>query len=211
MTTIPMFPLGSVLLPSAPLPLHIFEDRYRTLIRTCIERPTGFGVTLIAQGHEVGGGDLRTGVGVLAMIEDAIEHDDGRWAVLARGTDRFRVLRWLDDDPHPIAEIELWPDETDLLPSRTRCLEVEQLRSEVAAMAGSLGYRPIGPNQLDALSDLELVPRLVATCPLGESDRYDLLCASDAITRLDLLERRLLDQRVLFGAELAMGQQPPDW
>ena len=145
------------------------------------------------------------------MVEEAIEHDDGRWAVLARGTDRFRVLRWLDDDPHPIAQIELWPDENDLLPERERCLEVEQLRREVAAMAGSLGYRPIGPNQLDALSELELVQRLVATCPLGESDRYDLLCAPDAITRLDLLEQRLLDQRVLFGAELAMGQQPPDW
>lgn len=211
MTVIPMFPLGSVLLPSAPLPLHIFEDRYRVLIRTCVERPTGFGVTLIAQGHEVGGGDLRTGVGVLAMIEEAIEHDDGRWVVLARGTDRFRVLRWLDDDPHPIAEIELWPDESDLAPSPSRCIEVEQLRSEVAAMAGALGYRPIVPDHLGGLSELEVVRRLVATCPLGESDRYDLLCTPDAISRLDLLEERLLDQRVLFGAELAMGQQPPDW
>ncbi len=210
-TVLPMFPLGSVLLPGALLPLHIFEHRYRALVKECLSNDSGFGVTLIAKGHEVGGGDFRTGVGVLASIERAVEQDDGRWAVLAWGTDRFRVLRWLDDDPFPRAEIELWPDEVDQFPSMQRCQAIEQLRSEVARMAHALGYSPISAAfDPDSTPD-EAVRRIVATSPLGESDRYDLLCAADPIARLDLLEERLRDQRVLFGAELAMGSQARDW
>ena len=211
MPGVPMFPLGSVLLPRGLLPLHIFENRYRSLIRECLTNDSLFGVTLIAQGHEVGGGELRTGVGVLAAIEQAVEHADGRWAVLARGTERFRVLRWLDDNPFPIAEIELWPDDPALLPSMLRCQHIEHLRSEVSRMAHALGYSPItGAFGLDSAPQ-DAVAQLVATSPLGESDRYDLLCAPDPIARLDLLESRLLDQRVLFGAELAMGSQAGDW
>lgn len=211
MTVVPMFPLGSVLLPNALLPLHIFEHRYRSLIQECLNDDLAFGVTLIAKGHEVGGGELRTGVGVLAAIERAEEQEDGRWFVLARGTERFRVLRWLDDDPFPRAEIDLWPDEPDRLPSMLRCHQLEQLRSEVAQMALALGYRPITPTFESASSPEQSVRQLVATSPLGESDRYDLLLTTDPIARLDLLESRLLDQRVLFGAELAMGSQARDW
>ena len=54
-----MFPLGSVLLPGDVLPLHVFEQRYRALIRRCLTDPEPeFGVVLIDRGHEVGGGDF---------------------------------------------------------------------------------------------------------------------------------------------------------
>jgi hypothetical protein len=209
--TIPMFPLGSVLLPYAPLPLHIFEPRYRSLIRTCLDQPSEFGVTLIAKGHEVGGGDLRTMVGVFASLEEAYEAEDGRWAVLAQGTERFRVLQWLDDDPYPIAEVEPWPDESSPLPAADRFVTVERLRTEVAVMAQSLGYQAVAATLDHDAQHAGAAYRIAAVSPLGETDRYDLLCAPDAISRLDLLERRLLDQRILFGSELAMGSQPRDW
>jgi len=209
--SIPMFPLGSVLLPCAPLPLHIFEPRYRSLIRTCLDRPSDFGVTLIASGHEVGGGDLRTMVGVFASLQEAYEAEDGRWAVLALGTERFRVLRWLDDDPYPIAEVESWPDDVGLQPPTERLVTVDRLRTEVAAMAQALGYQVSSALIDHSALQSGATYRIAAVSPLGEADRYDLLCAPDAISRLDLLEQRLLDQKILFGSELAMGSQPRDW
>ena len=66
-----MFPLGGVLLPGAVLPLHVFEPRYRQLVVDCLADDDGdpeFGVTLIERGSEVGGGDQRTDVGVVARM-----------------------------------------------------------------------------------------------------------------------------------------------
>ena len=210
-TVVPMFPLGTVLFPHAQVPLHIFEHRYRVLVRNCIDLPSDFGITLIAQGHEVGGGDLRTTVGALARIEEAAEFGDGRWALVVRGIERIRILRWLDDDPYPKAEIESWPDLGDPDPSLERCRSVETLRSATALMAESLGYRPIVSAFDPDMPTAELSLRLSFTSPLGESDRFDLLCAPGPSSRLDLLEQRLLDQQVLFGAEIAMGRDQEDW
>ena len=105
-----MFPLGTVLLPSLLLPLHVFEPRYRTLVDDCVAGDGEFGVVLIERGSEVGGGDVRTDVGTVARILEVERFDDGRFAVAAVGTRRIRVERWLDDDPYPRAEVHDWPD-----------------------------------------------------------------------------------------------------
>ena len=68
-----MFPLGTVLLPFAHLPLHIFEPRYRALVKDCLAGDGEFGVVLIERGHEVGGGDVRFGVGTVARIVQTAE------------------------------------------------------------------------------------------------------------------------------------------
>ena len=107
---LPMFPLGTVLVPSAGLPLHVFEPRYRALVHDCLAGDREFGVVLIERGSEVGGEDVRTDVGTVARIVEAVELPDGRWAIAAVGVRRLRVQRWLPDDPYPIAEVEDWPD-----------------------------------------------------------------------------------------------------
>ena len=66
--TIPMFPLSLVLFPGQILPLHIFEDRYRTMVEEIIDKDREFGVVLIERGSEIGGGDTRKNVGTLAEI-----------------------------------------------------------------------------------------------------------------------------------------------
>ncbi len=100
-----MFPLGTVLMPYAHLPLHIFEPRYRALTRDCLAGDKKFGVVLIERGYEVGGGDTRFSVGTVARIVQAVELPDGRWLLDAVGTERIRVRRWLPDDPYPQAEV----------------------------------------------------------------------------------------------------------
>ena len=106
---LPMFPLGTVLLPHGLLPLHIFEPRYRALVDTCLAREPepDFGVVLIERGSEVGGGDTRFGVGTVARIVEASRFDDGRYALLARGISRCAVREWLPDDPYPQARVEV--------------------------------------------------------------------------------------------------------
>ncbi|HEY3239977.1 MAG TPA: LON peptidase substrate-binding domain-containing protein, partial [Acidimicrobiia bacterium] len=126
-----MFPLGTVLVPSAHLPLHIFEPRYRALAQDCLAGDREFGVVLIERGSEVGGGDVRFGVGTVARIVQAVELPDGRWLLDSLGTERFRIQRWLEDDPYPQAEVEPLaeaPTGPDAEPLRA---EVERLLRQV--------------------------------------------------------------------------------
>ncbi len=110
---LPMFPLGSVLLPGGLLPLHVFEPRYRQLVIDCLADAGDpeFGVTMIERGSEVGGGDERTDVGVVARMVQVNALEDGRYAVVAVGTRRIRVNAWLPDDPYPLADVDDWPDD----------------------------------------------------------------------------------------------------
>ena len=89
------------------LPLHLFEERYRALAETCLRGDGRFGVVLIERGFEVGGGDQRFAVGTVARIVEAARTPDGRYLLATVGTERFRVKKWLDDDPFPRAEIDV--------------------------------------------------------------------------------------------------------
>jgi len=102
---IPMFPLGLVLLPRMPLPLHIFEERYRAMIQRCVDTDTPFGVLL----HT--GTTVQT-VGCLAQVDSVINtYDDGRMDILAVGTERFSVIRMYDEKSFLEAEIEVFHDD----------------------------------------------------------------------------------------------------
>lgn len=129
MRELAMFPLEQTVLPSAMVPLHIFEERYRALARflAVLDEPE-FGITMIERGREVGGDDLRTNVGVVARVVQAEEFPDGRWGMIAMATRRIRVERWSDDDPYPKALVEDWPDSdtdvsTEALTQLTSALE----------------------------------------------------------------------------------------
>jgi Lon protease-like protein len=118
-----MFPLGTVLVPGAPLPLHVFEPRYQAMVQHCLASDREFGVVMITRGSEVGGGDLRTDVGTVARIVEAARLVNGRWALRCIGIRRIRVLRWLDDDPYPRAEVVDWPDQVDTDPDALAVLD----------------------------------------------------------------------------------------
>lgn len=89
---LPLFPLHAVLCPGIALPLHIFEERYRELVRHCVEGSEPFGIVLIRDGHEVGGGSISfSAVGTLAEIRQAGRYPDGRYDLLVVGTGRFAI------------------------------------------------------------------------------------------------------------------------
>ena len=136
-----MFPLGSVLLPAMLLPLHIFEPRYQQMMADLVAADgDSFGVTLIERGHEVGGGDIRAMIGCRAQVLDCVQGPDGRWGVLAVGTERIRIGEWLPDDPYPRALVDPAPDvASGLSASETTQLgHLERRVRRCAALASEL-------------------------------------------------------------------------
>jgi Lon protease-like protein len=90
---IPLFPLHTVLCPGVALPLHIFEPRYRLMVGRCLSEDRPFGVVWIRDGREVGATDLAVAaVGTLAEIREADRYSDGRYDIVAVGTERFRII-----------------------------------------------------------------------------------------------------------------------
>jgi Lon protease-like protein len=110
---LPLFPLHAVLCPGIALPLHIFEERYRELVRYCIETSSPFGVVLIRDGHEVGGGTIAfSAIGTTAEIRKAGRYPDGRYDLLVVGTGRFAVEEvTVGEEPYIIADATLLDDE----------------------------------------------------------------------------------------------------
>ena len=98
-----MFPLSAVLFPHASMPLHVFEPRYRELMRDCLAGDARFGIVLIERGSEVGGGDERSALGTRGVITEAAELPDGRWVLEIEGEALIEVEEWLPDDPYPVA------------------------------------------------------------------------------------------------------------
>jgi Lon protease-like protein len=193
MAVMAMFPLGTVLLPGVVLPLHVFEPRYQQLVRDCLEASEHeFGVVLIDRGSEVGGGDTRADVGVVATMLQVAALDANRFAVMTIGTRRIRVTNWLPDQPYPRADVEDWPDgPVDVSTERLDATAGRARRC--AGLAVEMGDRSSVPE-----AELTGEPSadsflLAAISPFGPVDQYAALCAPDPLTRLDVIDRMLDD------------------
>jgi len=203
----PMFPLGTVLFPHAALPLHLFEDRYRALAETCLRGDGRFGVVLIERGFEVGGGDQRFTVGTVAHIVEAARTPDGRYLLATVGTERFRVKKWLDDDPFPRAEIDVLgepkrvPDD-----AAVRRDDVQRLLGRALAMSAELGDRtaPVGAAELDD-DPVKAAYEAAARAPIGPLDAQRLLELDDLADRYAQLEALLSDAVEVLELRLAAG------
>lgn len=206
MTVLPIFPLGRVVLPTELIPLHIFEPRYRVLMEhlTAGSDRREMGTVLIERGHEVGGGEVRTGTGTVVALVQARQAPDGRWLAVFSGTERFAVTEWLEDDPYPRAEIErrpdpLWESGHD---AALRVAE-EQVRAAVE-LAHRLGEAPVPPGF--ALSDDPVIAawELCAAAPLGSLDRQHLLEAEPG-DRLEALTALTAEAATVLAYRLEPG------
>ena len=192
---LPLFPLGTVLLPGALLPLHVFEDRYRVLVGELLERPAEerlFGVVAIRQGREVGeeGVSALHEVGCAAQLVRAARHEDGRYDVVTTGVRRFRLDDVARGRPYLRGEVT-WLDDVAAEPAAPSGAE-EPVRRALAAYLAALG-RASG-------QDLE-VPEL-------PGDPVALSWAVADTVLLDLAERQALlaepDAGGRLRAELAL-------
>jgi Lon protease-like protein len=184
------FPLGSVLMPTMVLPLHVFEDRYRRLVADLDPEEPTFGVVLIERGSEVGGADVRTRTGTIARVVHLESFDDGRSALVCVGTERFRVLRWLPDDPYPRAEIEVWPDDADDHCSASTMAAMLDSFDRCRAMLEHHGVDCGPPPDFDPDPSVATF-QAAAMSPIGDLDRLRLLNAPGAGSRAEILRAEL--------------------
>jgi uncharacterized protein len=196
-TVVPMamFPLQSALLPDEDLPMQIFEPRYATLVRDCLtDDDPRFGVVLISQGREVGGGEARCDVGTVARITECVDlAGSGRFMLRCRTGERIRVCDWLPDDPYPQAMVQLWPDEPG---EPVTADQLEALEDRVLGLferiASARDFElPDRDTILGATSDIDdpgaRLFALAARVPIGAADRYSVLAAASAADRLAAL------------------------
>ena len=162
-----LFPLHTVLFPGGTLPLHIFEERYKTMIGQCIANKEPFGVVLIREGHEVGGPAETHEVGTTAFVTNALRFDDGQMFIAAEGRARFRVQRMLQREPFSLAEVEMIEERVaieQLAEAATLRELYERYRVAIAKATGAaqpLGELPDDPVALSFhLSGLLQVPHI---------------------------------------------------
>jgi uncharacterized protein len=138
----PIFPLGTVLYPGLLLPLHIFEERYRRLVRDLIAVPDDaerrFGVLAIREGREVGSEGVRAlhGVGCTAELRQVEAYEDGRFDIVTVGTTRFRLIALDTSMPYLQGEVELLPE----LPGDSPSVLAASVGSVFAAYRSALLY-----------------------------------------------------------------------
>ena len=180
MPVIPMFPLGSVLLPAMPLPLRIFEQRYLKLLGDLVtsEKPE-FGVVLIERGKEVGGGEKRMSIGTIASVTE-IGTTQEFLGLESFGSQRFRVNAWLPDDPYPLADVELVPNliwDDNLLPAKAH---LETKVRQLLAFVSEFGSLQFGADIEFSEDPMDACWQMAGVLPVGPLDQLDLLSSQSA-------------------------------
>ena len=202
-----MFPLGTVLVPKAVVPLHVFEPRYQTMLVDVMAGDRKFGVVLIERGSEVGGGDVRTDVGTAVQVVELRPIAASRWVVVVAGTERITVDRWLSDDPYPRAEVSAFPDEPgpSVDAQEWKALK-RQMRQVLAALA------ELGDTVARATFELGDDPvmgsfQLASLGPFSDLDRQRVLCTPGVSGRCALLTELLSDVAVLARLRLGSSEE----
>ncbi|HYW83353.1 MAG TPA: LON peptidase substrate-binding domain-containing protein, partial [Spirochaetia bacterium] len=177
---LPLFPLELVLLPEEPLPLHIFEDRYREMIGQCLRAKTSgiggqdFGVVL-AKGQEI------SNVGCTARIVSLTrEYDDGRMDILTVGRRRFEVLLTNEEKSYLRASVEFFDDEGSDTPGDTEAESAIQLFQEVMRRLHQTSDVPVHLSQPYRCLSF----RLAAVLPLALDFKQQLLSLRNEPERL---------------------------
>jgi uncharacterized protein len=199
---LPLFPLNTVLFPSLPLPLHIFEERYRLMIGGCIVTDNLFGVCLIKEGVEVGGPAEPFEIGTIAQITEVQRQPDGRMNLMTFGTGRFKLLEITQREPYLIGRVQLLTssgeDPAPELVSEVADRLLRYLRE--VRRASRLPDRNELRVDVDRLSYLAM-----ATLGLPARERQAFLETDSTLTRLQEARDRLrreIDNARLFGREM---------
>lgn len=209
--TLPLFPLGTVLYPGLLLPLHIFEERYRQLVRDLQDgpEPRRFGVIAIRKGRETGVDGISSlyEIGCTTTVRQIQEHDDGRFELVTVGTQRFRLARLDHSKPYLQGDVELLPENTGDEPAAG--LAARAVQGAFRGYLDALARR--GMTQL-AVPDLPGEPAalsylVAASMIMDLPDKQALLAEPDAAGRL-IAERALLSRETMMLRSLTSTPAP---
>ena len=162
---LPLFPLNTVLFPGQMLPLHIFEDRYRLMIRRCLAEDLPFGVVLIKRGTEVGAEAEPHEVGTIARILKSSHQSDGTIDIITVGQERFCIDRLIHDQPYLRGEVKTLPMRESAAPDalvnladrvRDSVSRYIKLIAEAAGLQIQVDAMPDAPQQLGYLAGVAM-------------------------------------------------------
>jgi uncharacterized protein len=193
---VPVFPLaGALLFPRSQLPLHIFEPRYRTMVRDALASDR-----LIAMVQPREGEELPTlfEIGCIGRISACDELDDGRFNIVLEGLSRFRIAREAEVST-PYRQVDAdrtgFEEDTETVLGIVQRAEVER---EARSYADSLGYS-VDWDSVARLDDEMLVNGICQIAPLDVGSKQALLEAPDLAVRADLLVQFMQFQRMAPG------------
>jgi Lon protease-like protein len=171
----PLFPLGLVALPTELVPLHIFEERYKTMIGRCLEEESEFGIVWMAE-------DGLRPIGCACEIAEVLERlEDGRINLIARGTRPFRIEARQDELPYPAGTVEFLEDRS------------EETDEELADDAHN-AYADLVRQATDRTPDMDEIGemsayQMAATVEFGLDAKQGLLDLRSETSRLRLVTR----------------------
>jgi Lon protease-like protein len=178
---LPIFPLSAVLFPGTPLPLHIFEPRYKRMLADCLASDRRFGITPVRAERDVPGPGA---IGCVAEVRVNQELPDGRSNIVVLGGTRFVLSRLLDESlPYLVALVQPFDDEPDTQPSAEETAEVRQLFTRYVA-------------GLHQLNDAEPETPSLPEDPLNLSFQVAGAIECDAGVKQQLLAERSTARRV---------------
>jgi len=183
---LPLFPLHIALYPGMLLPLQIFEDRYKSMLRYCLDNEEDFGVVLIKEGSEVGDPAVPFEIGTTAHIIDSKQIDGGRIHVLGKGMRRFEILELLEGKPYMRCRAQYLAEESGDLDGT----HVEETRAayssfliNMTALSGGATATPHIPKDPMDLS-YSIAAKVAACVKLPAVIRQDWLASSTCEARI---------------------------
>ncbi|MCG9128121.1 LON peptidase substrate-binding domain-containing protein [Candidatus Poribacteria bacterium] len=198
---LPIFPLNVVLFPGGYLPLHIFEQRYREMIKHCIRDESSFGVVMIKDGRETGDSAIPCRVGTEVDLVDVNRFPDGRMNIVTSGHSRFEILEINEDMPYLNARVRILDTfESDADPNLSDvAAETLEVYKEYETLSSFLRFswqppdeNPEHPQQLA----YQIGSRL--RLPLNEKQELLELESFDQLLRKEFKILKHLNQQIAF-------------
>ena len=182
LSVISLFPLSTVLFPGAPLPLHIFEDRYKAMIGDCLERNEPFGIMFIKEGREVGDPAVPFDIGTTARIIQSEILAEGRMNIVTKGERRFEIAKITQRLPYMLGQVRFLEEPigegiSELLPELNE--EFTTLVQGLTALAGGYASEVTMPQD-----PVELAYTIAASLNLQGHVRQALLESPSVAARL---------------------------
>ena len=210
----PLFPLSVVLFPGMPLPLHIFEPRYRLMIERCLDNDSTFGVAQIIEGQE-GYADTRPApIGCAAEIIEVSPYADGRLNVQTLGTRRFEILSYREQDDYLVGTCQWLEDDGDEDGLVRASMRIRGLLSRYFDSLSLSTALPAELGDLDVPQDPYALSMFIAAImTLPNNQKQTLLEMTSTKARLEveefLLERAEIVHRAYAARAAQGGVEPP--
>jgi Lon protease-like protein len=193
LSELPLFPLGTVLFPGMVLPLHIFEERYRIMIQRCINTNSPFGVVLIREGSEVGGGNTTIfDIGTTAHITQVDTLGDGRMNIATLGVQRFRIHQVEEAKaPYLVGMVEEYPfSETNTPTTQQEAHHLAPILGHYLEAIAALSNSTITLDQIpEDATTLAFLTAIILRAPMEEKQN---LLSMTSLRELLREERKLL-------------------